>query len=749
MSDLAARRIDPELLLAQAGWLRGLALRLVRDDAGADDVVQETMVAALERPPEAGVPVRPWLARVARNFALRRLRGEGRRERREAAAHVQETPRSPAETVAQAECFREVVDAVLALDPPYRDVVLQRFFDGLETAEVARRLGIPEETARTRLKRALAMLRARLDAKYGGDRRAWAVLLVPAGAGDPGGPAPSAESGAGAAVAAAARVRLRTTLAAASVAVVALVAAILVLRGRDGDSTNGALAPDDGRGGAPVAALEDEGARDPAAAGDADPVGRTPRRDRAAAPSADTADAAGPAPAAPPAKPPAFVVRVVDEQDALVTTGEVRIAPDVFDDTPAEVKAALQALPAKLALSESNPWTSPALPVAAAGVSISFVAEPDGGPPTDTVGITLSAENVEEAKVVVRPPRTIRVTVVEKGTRRAIAGAWAYSRTEAGRRRVDSATVRFQDSAIGGLTDEGGVCVLENLGAGSHRIQVVAKTHVQSARVFSNDGDVTVEMTPGAPGTVRAHSFLLDGTPAAGSHVSIGEDGGVVAEDGSLVLHDIPPGEHELFLMEQMIGSPPLGGAPTERIGVWCGERPFKMEPGAAIDVGVGFVRGDGTVVAEVTDGAGLPLRGVRIALVEPGRRNADTSPDGVATFREVPDGKLRFSVKRAEDRPDWMWTERTPLAKGETRRLRIVLADAEVTGRIATDGTPFPDDVKVVLDGEGLYPERVTAPGGSFTFRDVPAGRWWIRAEGTGAMTRPVEVVEIGRAHV
>jgi DNA-directed RNA polymerase specialized sigma24 family protein len=43
---------DTEALLAHAGWVRGLALQLVRDAAEAEDLAQDTLVAALEHPPQ-------------------------------------------------------------------------------------------------------------------------------------------------------------------------------------------------------------------------------------------------------------------------------------------------------------------------------------------------------------------------------------------------------------------------------------------------------------------------------------------------------------------------------------------------------------------------------------------------------------------------------------------------------------------------------------------------------------------------
>jgi DNA-directed RNA polymerase specialized sigma24 family protein len=63
-----------ERLLHHSEWLAALARRLVRDGASADDLVQETWLAALRHPPAAGRSVRAWLTTVARRLA----RGQGR-----------------------------------------------------------------------------------------------------------------------------------------------------------------------------------------------------------------------------------------------------------------------------------------------------------------------------------------------------------------------------------------------------------------------------------------------------------------------------------------------------------------------------------------------------------------------------------------------------------------------------------------------------------------------------------------------
>src|SRR5690349_1450456 len=86
-----------DTLLAHAGFLEGLAARLVADPATADDVVQTTYLAALEHPPEERQGLRAWLATVARNAARAVVRGTRRRAARERRAARPEGAPSPAE----------------------------------------------------------------------------------------------------------------------------------------------------------------------------------------------------------------------------------------------------------------------------------------------------------------------------------------------------------------------------------------------------------------------------------------------------------------------------------------------------------------------------------------------------------------------------------------------------------------------------------------------------------------------------
>jgi RNA polymerase sigma factor (sigma-70 family) len=163
-------------LLAHAGWARRLAASL---SAGAEgeDLVQETWLAALRRPPDPDLPARPWLKTVLRNLLYNRTRDDGRRQAREQAAASTEDPASPEGLAIRFEAHRRLATAVSELPEGQRTVVLLRYYESRSAAEIAELLGVPAGTVRTRLLAARANLRSRLS--EGGDGRQWRRVLMP------------------------------------------------------------------------------------------------------------------------------------------------------------------------------------------------------------------------------------------------------------------------------------------------------------------------------------------------------------------------------------------------------------------------------------------------------------------------------------------------------------------------------------------------------------------------------------------
>ncbi len=174
-----AARIDE--LLGNAAWVRRLAQRLLADRELAEDVEQETWIAALRSGP-SGPELRPWLARVVRNFALQRRRTEGAREQRERRVARPDRLPSSSETVERAELHARLVQAVLALDEPYRTTILWRYFEELDADEIARRAGIDVATVRSRVARAREKLRDELTRRGGEEPERWLAALLPLGA---------------------------------------------------------------------------------------------------------------------------------------------------------------------------------------------------------------------------------------------------------------------------------------------------------------------------------------------------------------------------------------------------------------------------------------------------------------------------------------------------------------------------------------------------------------------------------------
>lgn len=168
----------PEALLAHAGFLHRLARSLLFDEGQAEDVVQETMAVALRQRPRHASRLRSWLAGIARNLALKSLRAEARRRGRERGAARAEAYAAAGDVAARLEIQRRVVEAVQALEEPYRSAIVHRYFEERAPKEIARVLGVPVRTVETRLRRAIALLRGRLDFSHGGDRRTWCLGLA-------------------------------------------------------------------------------------------------------------------------------------------------------------------------------------------------------------------------------------------------------------------------------------------------------------------------------------------------------------------------------------------------------------------------------------------------------------------------------------------------------------------------------------------------------------------------------------------
>src|SRR5262245_3420199 len=145
-----------------------IARRMLRDDAEAEDVAQETMLrlwrnaAGLELGPNG---LRPWLRRVASNLCIDRVRS------RRNVQVVQEVPEESAPpTQVRHLSERELgarVDAALQALPERQRLAITLFhYEGMSQIEVGNVLGISDEAVESLLARARRALKAALKEEW-------------------------------------------------------------------------------------------------------------------------------------------------------------------------------------------------------------------------------------------------------------------------------------------------------------------------------------------------------------------------------------------------------------------------------------------------------------------------------------------------------------------------------------------------------------------------------------------------------
>lgn len=157
-----------------------VALSLTRQSADAEDLVQDTLVRALGAVGRFdGAHPRAWLLTILRNAHANRNRRRRPVLLREgecaAEAMDRRQPGAPAsEDVVISKEFEAVVaDALAALPDKHRAVIALVDIDGLTYQEAADALGVPRGTVMSRLHRARAAIRSRLD--VAGSARTWRV----------------------------------------------------------------------------------------------------------------------------------------------------------------------------------------------------------------------------------------------------------------------------------------------------------------------------------------------------------------------------------------------------------------------------------------------------------------------------------------------------------------------------------------------------------------------------------------------
>jgi len=150
-----------ELYRLHAPRIYALLLRMLREAADAEEVLQETFVdvwrRAGEYSPSRG-SIEAWLITIARSRAIDRIRARGARLRlvkqSEQLAPVDPEPSEPPDVHAQTRLRR----ALGALPPEQRRALELAYWEGLSQSEISRHTGDPLGTVKTRVRLGLQRL---------------------------------------------------------------------------------------------------------------------------------------------------------------------------------------------------------------------------------------------------------------------------------------------------------------------------------------------------------------------------------------------------------------------------------------------------------------------------------------------------------------------------------------------------------------------------------------------------------------
>jgi RNA polymerase sigma-70 factor, ECF subfamily len=152
-----------------AGLVFGLARRVTRDEQLARDITQDVFAYLWELPGRVDLArgsLRSYLAVVTHRRAVDEVRRNERRKRTEAAVPVVATEDGPEAGVVDAATQEwskgRLASGLAQLPEEQRAAVELAYYDGLTYKQVAQALGIPEGTAKSRLRLAMARLRALL-----------------------------------------------------------------------------------------------------------------------------------------------------------------------------------------------------------------------------------------------------------------------------------------------------------------------------------------------------------------------------------------------------------------------------------------------------------------------------------------------------------------------------------------------------------------------------------------------------------
>jgi RNA polymerase sigma-70 factor (ECF subfamily) len=164
-----------EEALALIDRLYSTALRLTRNEADAQDLVQETYLRAFRaaRQFQSGTNLRAWMFTILHNTFLNHRRDQGRvpveadSDAVERAADMTDGPATPEDELLRATMDVDLKAALDGLPDVFREAVWLRDVEQFSYDEIARIAGVPMGTVMSRISRGRRMLHDRLVATSG------------------------------------------------------------------------------------------------------------------------------------------------------------------------------------------------------------------------------------------------------------------------------------------------------------------------------------------------------------------------------------------------------------------------------------------------------------------------------------------------------------------------------------------------------------------------------------------------------
>lgn len=171
------------------GLVHSVARRITTNDEAARDISQTVFLRLIKKAPKIPetLPLTSWFHRETHSASVDYVRSEVRRQKREEISSTLDTMNSDSRQ--WDEIAPEIDDALNDLEEEDRTLVLFRFYENKSHPEIGRALGISQDAARMRTRRALDKLKSSLGKRgitttttiLGSSLSANAIITPPAG----------------------------------------------------------------------------------------------------------------------------------------------------------------------------------------------------------------------------------------------------------------------------------------------------------------------------------------------------------------------------------------------------------------------------------------------------------------------------------------------------------------------------------------------------------------------------------------